>query len=72
MIIRQVGAKLFYADRQAEKTKLILAFHNFANWPNKIGGNFACMKFGWSQKMFFQQFTGWSYLEDLSVDGNIA
>jgi hypothetical protein len=40
MIIRQVGAKLFYAARQAEKTKLIFAFHNFANWPNKIGGNF--------------------------------
>jgi len=46
MKIRQVGAKLFYADGQTEKTKLMVASHNFANWPNKIFGNFAFMKIG--------------------------
>jgi hypothetical protein len=46
MKIPQVGAKLFYVDEQAEKTKLIVLFYNFANWPHKMGGNFALMKNG--------------------------
>jgi len=34
---RPVGAELFRADGQTEKTKLTIAFSNFANAP-KIGG----------------------------------
>jgi hypothetical protein len=33
MEIRIVGAELFHADRQTDKTKLIVAFRNFANAP---------------------------------------
>ena len=37
--IRAEGAELFYADRQTygltDMTKLIVAFRNFANAPNK-------------------------------------
>jgi hypothetical protein len=39
MKIRPVGAELFHADGQADgqtdMTKLIVAFRNFANAPNK-------------------------------------
>ena len=38
--IRPVGAELFHADGQTDKTKLIVAFRNFANEP-KIVQNFA-------------------------------
>jgi hypothetical protein len=31
MKIRPVGAELFYADRQTDMTKLMVAFRNFAN-----------------------------------------
>jgi len=33
MKIRPVGAELFHADGQTDMTKLIVAFHNFANAP---------------------------------------
>jgi hypothetical protein len=35
MKIRPVEAEFFHADRQTDMTKLILAFHNSANAPNK-------------------------------------
>ena len=35
MKIRPLGAELFHADRQTDMTKLIVAFRNFANAPNK-------------------------------------
>jgi uncharacterized protein (DUF927 family) len=59
-------------DRQTEKTQLIVAFHNFANRPNKMGGNFARMKIEWYQNSFPERLQVGGYLEDLSVDGNIA
>jgi hypothetical protein len=34
--IRPAGAKLFHADGQTDMTKLILAFRNFANAPEKV------------------------------------
>ena len=33
MKIRPVEAMMFYADRQADMTKLRVAFHNFADAP---------------------------------------
>jgi len=33
MKIRVVGSKLFHANRHTDMTKLIVAFHNFANVP---------------------------------------
>ena len=37
MKIRPQGAELFHADGQTHMTKLIVAFHNFANTPkNKL------------------------------------
>jgi hypothetical protein len=33
MKITPVGAELFHADSQTDMTKLIVAFHNFANAP---------------------------------------
>jgi hypothetical protein len=33
MNIRPVGAELFHADRQPDKTNLIVAFQNFVNAP---------------------------------------
>jgi len=35
MKIRRVGAELFHADGRTDMTKLIIAFHNFANKPKK-------------------------------------
>ena len=35
MKIRLLGAEFFHTDRQAEMTKLIVAFRNFANAPKK-------------------------------------
>jgi len=35
MKIRPVEAKLFHADRRTDMTKLIVAFRNFANAPEK-------------------------------------
>jgi len=35
MKIRPVGAELFHADGQTDMRKLLVAFHNFANTPNK-------------------------------------
>jgi len=35
MKIRPMRAKLFHADRQTDMRTLIVAFHNFANTPNK-------------------------------------
>jgi hypothetical protein len=34
--IRSVGAELFHADRQADMTKLIVAFRKFANAPKNV------------------------------------
>ena len=34
--IRPVGAELFLADGQTDMTKLIVAFHNFANAPKTV------------------------------------
>jgi len=34
MKIRPVGFELFYAEGQADMTKLTVAFRNFANAPN--------------------------------------
>ena len=34
MKICPAGAALFHACRQTEMTKLIVAFRNFAKWPN--------------------------------------
>jgi hypothetical protein len=33
MKIRPVGAEFFHADRQTDKTKLIVAFRHIANAP---------------------------------------
>jgi hypothetical protein len=33
MKIRPEGAELFHADRRTGMTKLVVAFHNFANTP---------------------------------------
>ena len=33
MKMRTVGAELFHADEQTDMTKLIVAFHTFANAP---------------------------------------
>jgi hypothetical protein len=42
MKIRQVGAKMFHADGrkdgQRDKTKLVVAFRNFANAPKNFKG----------------------------------
>ena len=39
MKIRQLGAELFMrTDGQTDMTKLIVAFHNFANPPKKWNG----------------------------------
>ena len=35
MKIRPAGAELFYADGRTDMTKLIVAFRNFTNAPNK-------------------------------------
>jgi len=35
MKIRPMGAELFHADGRTDMTKLIAAFHNFANAPKK-------------------------------------
>ena len=35
MKIRPVGAELFHVHRRADKTKLIISFHNLANAPKK-------------------------------------
>jgi len=35
MKILQVGAELVHADGQTDMTKLIVAFRNFSNAPNK-------------------------------------
>jgi len=72
MKIRQVGTKSFYADGQTVKTQLIVPFHNFANRPNKMGGNFARMEIGLYQNSLPESLQVGGYLEDLSVDGNIA
>jgi hypothetical protein len=37
--IRPVAAKLFHADEQTDKTKLIVTFGNFANIPKKMKVN---------------------------------
>ena len=37
MKIHTVGAELFHADREADITKLTVAFRNFANAPKKWG-----------------------------------
>jgi len=37
MKIRPVGAELFHADGQADRTKLIVAFLNSANAPKNEG-----------------------------------
>jgi hypothetical protein len=34
--IRQVGGELFHADKRTDMTKLIVAFHNFANIPKNV------------------------------------
>jgi len=39
MKIRPVAAKLFHADGQTDKTKLIVTFGNFANVPKKVKVN---------------------------------
>jgi len=39
MKIRPVGTDLFYAERRTDMTKLIVAFCNFANAPNKTKWN---------------------------------
>ena len=36
MKIGPLGAELFHAVRQTDMTKLIAAFHNFANMPNNV------------------------------------
>jgi hypothetical protein len=36
MEIRSVGAELFHADRQTDMTKLIIAFHKYANAPKSL------------------------------------
>jgi hypothetical protein len=36
MKICPVGAELFHADRRTEMTKLIVAFHDFANAPKNV------------------------------------
>jgi len=36
MKIRPVGAELFCADRRMDRTKLRVAFRNFANAPKNI------------------------------------
>jgi len=33
MKIRPVGGELFHADKETGRTKLIVTFRNFANWP---------------------------------------
>jgi hypothetical protein len=35
MKIRPAGAELLHADGETDMRKLIVAFHNFANTPNK-------------------------------------
>jgi len=37
MKIRLVGAEMFHVDRQADMTKLTVAFRRFANAPIKAG-----------------------------------
>jgi hypothetical protein len=37
MKIRPVGAEMFRADGQTDKTKLIVAFRNLANAAKKLG-----------------------------------
>ena len=34
MKIRPLGADLFHKDGRTDMTKLVVAFHNFANAPN--------------------------------------
>jgi len=48
MKLRPVGAELFHTDGQTDMTKLIIAFHNFANaskngklWLNKGNTNYS-------------------------------
>ena len=38
MEIRQLAAQLFCADGQTDITKLIVAFRNFANTPQRLSG----------------------------------
>jgi hypothetical protein len=38
MKIRPVGAELYHADGQTDMMKLIIAFRNFANAPEKDSG----------------------------------
>jgi hypothetical protein len=40
MKIRAVAAELFYADRRNDMTKLLDAFRNFANAPDKGKNSF--------------------------------
>ena len=52
MKIRLVGAELFHVDkethrwieRQTHMTKLIVAFHNFSNSPNKVPKSYTVWK----------------------------
>jgi hypothetical protein len=37
-----VGAELFHADGRTDMTKLIVAFHNFANLPKIVLRNIVC------------------------------
>jgi hypothetical protein len=47
MKIRPVGAELFYADRQKNTTKIIVALHNFANAP--LNGLYSNVKELWTE-----------------------
>jgi len=56
MMIRPVGAKLFHTDGHTYMTKLIVAFHNFANVPK----NYMYLKIlAWDQKEKWKTVLWW-------------
>jgi len=46
MKIRPLGAEMYHADGRTDMMKLTVAFHNFANMPNKVSIFMIC----WNQQ----------------------
>jgi hypothetical protein len=74
MKIRPMGVEYFHADgrtdRQTDMTKLILAFHNFANAPKNKGMN--TNKLSYVEKIHYIKFTQEQVLKTQSGSRGIA
>ena len=53
MKIRPVGAELFHADKWTDRTKLLIAFHNFAKAPQNHKNSIIVIFYKCTQKVLF-------------------